>query len=180
MTQKRGLPRSLPTSRKHDREVLPSKSFLFLPRGQSLSLEPRCLGSVIVWGDLCVHFNSHWMEMEVDVNKRHLADVGKEVCRSRGSPVGEAVNRLGDETMVGFLAFCQSRLRRGAKVTLLEDCAQVFLDRCGPMSSLWLVARSNQNGQRLVQPLLRHFHPQYLGFRALRIHTDFRCVKNPA
>lgn len=35
--------------------------------------------------------------MDVDVNRKHLADVGKEVCRPRGAPVGEAVNRLGDE-----------------------------------------------------------------------------------
>lgn len=48
------------------------------------------------------------MEMEVDVNKTHLPDLGKEVCRSKGAPIGKAVDGLGDETRAYSLAFCKA------------------------------------------------------------------------
>lgn len=47
------------------------------------------------------------MEMEVDVNKTHLPDLGKEVCGSKGAPIGKAVDGLGDATRAYSLAFCQ-------------------------------------------------------------------------
>lgn len=55
--------------------MLLSKPFLLLPSIVSLGLQ--CLGWFKIWGDSCLHLNSLWIETEVDVNKKHLPDLGK-------------------------------------------------------------------------------------------------------
>lgn len=47
------------------------------------------------------------MGTEVDVNKKHLSDLGKDLYRPKGAPVSEAVDGIGGETVVHSLAFCQ-------------------------------------------------------------------------
>lgn len=45
--------------------------------------------------------------MEVAVSKKHVSHLGKGVCSPKGTPIGEAVDRLGDEMVGDSLAFCQ-------------------------------------------------------------------------
>lgn len=67
----------------------------------------------------------------------------------------------------------------GPRASLLEDHAQDFLEWSGPVSSLWLVGKGHQNVQRLGHPLLRHPHPLYSEFRALRVYIKLTVWRTP-
>lgn len=81
-------------------------------------LLPRVFYHWIIYslGDFYLHLNSHRVEMEMDVNKKHLSDLGKGLCRSEGTPIGDAVDGLGAETMGYSLAF------RQGDASVVQEC----------------------------------------------------------
>lgn len=163
---RKGAASPLPASWMWDREVPPYKTFLFLPSVfyHWTSKVIYNLGRFIYPLKFPLHGHRSRCKQETLIN------LGKDLCRPKGAPVSEAVDGIGGETVVHSLAFCQGWLRCGTRVILLEDHAQVFLEWCEPMWSLWPVGKSNQSVQMLGQPLLRHLHLQCSRFRAVRMH----------